>query len=346
LWRFRENSVIVRGDLPVPEPRTALNLVSLVLPAYNEQGNVQRVYDSIRRVLGPSQNIEIIFVDDGSTDDTAQCVRRLRVSDPAVRLVRFVRNFGHQAALFAGLEAARGAAVITLDCDLQHPPELLPGMLEAWRSGALVVQPVRLRTSGVGWFKRFSSGIFYRFINLLSEVPLTSGAADYLLLDRKVVEAVLLFHDRKPFLRGLVAWLGYNPVRFEYDAPPRTAGSSGYTATKMFRLAIQAITGVSSKPLQLSFYLGCFAALCCLLYAAYAVIQFAAGRTIQGWTSVIVTLTFLGAAQLVSIGVLGEYLARIYEQTRGMPRFVIVERDEPAAVDQKTEHVPFRRDPT
>jgi dolichol-phosphate mannosyltransferase len=304
------------------------DFVSLILPAFNEELNIRRVYDSIRHAVGSSEKLEIIFVDDGSSDGTAQCVRELRLQDGAVRLIRFGRNFGHQAALFAGLQAAGGAAVITLDCDLQHPPELLPRMLEAWRSGARVVQMVRLQTDDAGWFKRISSRLFYWFINLLSEVPLTSGAADYQLLDREVVEAILLFRDRQPFLRGLVAWLGFTPVQMEYTAPARTAGVSGYSFAKMARLSVQAITGLSSKPLRFSLYLGCLTALFCLAYSAYAVVQFATGRTVQGWTSVIMTVTFLGAVQLVSVGVLGEYIGRIYEQSRGMPRFVIVESDE------------------
>ena len=325
--------------------RQPADLVSLVLPAYNEEPNIRPIYDSIQRALGAVEHLEIIFVDDGSSDGTAQCVRQLRLEDCSVRLVRFGRNFGHQAALFAGLQAAQGAAVITLDCDLQHPPELIPRMLDAWRSGAKVVQTVRLQTAGASHFKRLSSKCFYVFINLLSEVPLVSGAVDYLLLDRTVVEDVLRFKDRQPFLRGLVAWLGFTPVRFEYVAPPRTAGKSGYSLAKMLRLAVHAITGLSSKPLRFSFYLGCFTALLCLAYIVFAVVQFATGRTIQGWTSVIVMVMFLGAVQLVSVGVLGEYIARIYEQTRGMPRSVVVECDEPAAVNQDIEHAPFGKNP-
>jgi polyisoprenyl-phosphate glycosyltransferase len=325
--------------------RQTTDLVSLILPAYNEESNIRAVYESIQRALQGFQNLEIIFVDDGSSDGTAACVRQLRSEDSSVRLVRFGRNFGHQSALFAGLQAARGSAVITLDCDLQHPPELLPQMLQAWRSGARVVQTVRLQTSGVSWFKRLSSKCFYLFINLLSEVPLVSGAVDYLLLDREVVEEVLRFKDRQPFLRGLVAWLGFTPVRFEYVAPPRTAGKSGYSLAKMLRLAVNAITGLSSKPLRFSLYLGCLTALFCLAYSVFAVVQFAAGRTIQGWTSVIMTVTFLGAVQLVSVGVLGEYIARIFEQTRGMPRFVIVECDEPAAMSEEPEHAAYRKNP-
>jgi dolichol-phosphate mannosyltransferase len=270
-------------------------LVSLVLPAYNEEPNIRPIYDSIQRALGALEHLEIIFVDDGSSDGTAQCVRQLRLEDCSVRLVRFGRNFGHQAALFAGLQAAQGAAVITLDCDLQHPPELIPRMLEAWRSGAV----------------------------------------DYLLLDRTVVEDVLRFKDRQPFLRGLVAWLGFTPVRFEYVAPPRSAGKSSYSLAKKLRRAVHAITGLSSKPLRFSFYLGCFTALVCLAYIVFAVVQFAIGRTIQGWTSVIVMVMFLGAVQLVSVA----------EQTRGMPRSVVVECDEPAAVNQDLEHAPFGKNP-
>ena len=275
--------------------RQPADLVSLVLPAYNEEPNIRPIYDSIQRALGALEHLEIIFVDDGSSDGTAQCVRQLRLEDCSVRLVRFGRNFGHQAALFAGLQAAQGAAVITLDCDLQHPPELIPRMLEAWRSGAV----------------------------------------DYLLLDRTVVEDVLRFKDRQPFLRGLVAWLGFTPVRFEYVAPPRSAGKSSYSLAKKLRRAVHAITGLSSKPLRFSFYLGCFTALVCLAYIVFAVVQFAIGRTIQGWTSVIVMVMFLGAVQLVSVA----------EQTRGMPRSVIVECDEPAAVNQDLEHAPFGKNP-
>jgi dolichol-phosphate mannosyltransferase len=276
---------------------------------------------------GP-EGLEIIFVDDGSTDGTAECVRELRAQSPVVRLIRFGRNFGQQPALMAGLEAARGAAVITLDCDLQHPPELLSRMMEAWRNGAKVVQMVRTRTADAGLFKTLTSKLFYRFVNLISETPVLSGAADYQLLDRAVVDAVLQFRDRYPFLRGLVGWLGFPATRIEYTAPERSAGKSGYTLGKMLRLSLQAVTGLSSKPLRFSFYFGLLTAVFCVIYAIFAVIAMAAGKTVQGWTSVIVIVTFVGAVQLVSIGIVGEYIARVYEQTRGVPRYVIVEGDD------------------
>jgi dolichol-phosphate mannosyltransferase len=308
----------------------AADAVSIVIPAYNEESNVRAIFERIQRCLPPREWLEMIFVDDGSSDGTARCVRELRAESRKVRLVRFGRNFGHQAALLAGLEAARGAAVITLDCDLQHPPELLPQLVRAWRSGAPVVQMVRVQTQGAGLFKRITSHLFYRLVNLLSEAPVVNGAADYRLLDRKVVSALLLFRDRQPFLRGLVAWLGFPSVQLEYAAPPRSGGKSGYSLRKMLRLSAQAVTGLSRAPLRLSLCLGLVAACFCLAFGVYAVAQFARGRTVQGWTSVMVVLTFLGAAQLVSVGVLGEYIGRIFEQTRGMPRFVVVESDEPS----------------
>jgi dolichol-phosphate mannosyltransferase len=303
-------------------------LVSVVIPAYNEEKNVPAVYQAVRSSLAGCEPCEIIFVDDGSTDGTAERVRGLRAQDSCVRLIRFGRNFGQQPALLAGLEAARGAAVITLDCDLQHPPELLPRMIQAWRNGAQVVQMVRMQTAGVGFLKPLTSRLFYRFVNLLSETPVVSGAADYQLLDRVVVDAVLQFRDRYPFLRGLVGWLGFPATRIEYVALQRHTGTSAYTLRKMLRLALQAVMGLSSKPLRLSFYFGLLTAVFCVLYAAFAVVALAAGKAVQGWTSVIVMVTFLGAVQLVSIGIVGEYIARVYEQSRGVPRYVIVEGDE------------------
>jgi len=305
-------------------------MLSIVVPAYNEEPNIVPLYRAIRAALPETLPIEVLFVDDGSTDKTAEQVRNLRASGAPVRLVRFGRNFGNQAALLAGLEAARGRAVITLDCDLQHPPDLLPRLLAAWQRGAKVVQMVRLRTEGTGLFKNLTSALFYRFVNLLSETRIQPGS-DYQLLDRTVVDAVLQFKDRQPFLRGLVSWLGFPAESIEYVAPARRAGKSAFTLRRMLRLSVQAITGLSSKPLRYSFYLGLVTALLCLVYSAYALYALYAGKTVPGWTSLLVVITFLGALQLVSMGIVGEYVARIYEQSRGMPRYVVVEQDEALA---------------
>jgi glycosyltransferase involved in cell wall biosynthesis len=303
-------------------------LISVVVPAFNEERNIPRMYQAVRDALA-GENYELIFVDDGSRDASAERIRELRAADPAVRLLRFGRNFGQQAALTAGMEAARGAAVITLDCDLQHPPDLLPKMLAAWRQGSRVVQMIRMGTVGGGWFKDVTSRLFYLFINLVSETPVVPRAGEYQLLDREVVVNLLRFRDRQPFLRGLVSWLGYESTRLEYTPNLRTEGHSAYNGRRMLRLSVQAITGLSSKPLRAAFYVGMVTAIFCLIYAAFAVGALVEGETLPGWTSVIVAVTFLGAVQLVSVGILGEYIGRIYEQTRGIPRYVIVERDDP-----------------
>lgn len=307
-------------------------LISVVVPAFNEEPNIPKIHQAIRAAMA-GENYELIFVDDGSSDGTAARIRELRDADSSVRMVRFGRNFGHQAALVAGLEAARGAAVITLDCDLQHPPELLPKMLVAWRQGARVVQMVRVGSAGGGRLKDLSSRLFYRFINLVSETPVVPGAADFQLLDRAVVQDLLRFRDRQPFLRGLVSWLGFESARIDYTPRPRVDGSSKYGKRRMLRLSLHALTGLSSKPLRASFYVGLAAAVFCLIYGVFAVAALAEGKTLPGWTSVVVLVAFLGAVQLVSVGILGEYIGRIYEQTRGTPRYVVVEHDEPPEAD-------------
>jgi polyisoprenyl-phosphate glycosyltransferase len=321
----RPASLLMNSYVPVENSGRP---VSLVIPAYNEERNVAAVFEAIKLALPGPEVCEIIFVDDGSMDATAERVRNLRAQDSLVRLIRFGRNFGQQSALLAGLEAARGAAVITLDCDLQHPPELLPQMVQAWRNGAKVVQMVRTQTAGVGFLKTLTSRVFYKFVNMMSETQVVSGAADYQLLDRVVIDAVLQFKDRYPFIRGLVGWLGFPATRIEYVAPERHIGTTGYTLRKMLRLSLQAVMGLSSKPLRFSFYFGLLTAAFCVLYAIYALLVLAAGKVVQGWTSVIVMVTFLGAIQLVSIGIVGEYLARVFDQSRGTPRYVIVEADE------------------
>jgi glycosyltransferase involved in cell wall biosynthesis len=304
-------------------------LISVVVPAFNEEPNIPRIYQAVRAAM-VTENFELILVDDGSSDGTASRIRALCAADPAVRMIRFGRNFGHQAALAAGLEAARGAAVITLDCDLQHPPELLPKMLAAWRGGTRIVQMVRAGSEGEGWFKDLTSRLFYRIINLVSETPVVPGAADFQLLDREVVRDLLRFRDREPFLRGLVSWLGFDSLRMVYTPRARTDGRSKYGRRRMLHLSVQAVTGLSSKPLRASFYVGLVTAVFCLIYSAFAVAALVEGKTLPGWTSLIVAVTFLGAVQLVSVGVLGEYIGRIYEQTRGTPRYVVVERAGPA----------------
>jgi len=298
-------------------------LISIVLPAHNEEDNIIRIYSELRAEL-PDQPTEIIFVDDGSRDATAERVQTLQASDPLVRLVRFSRNFGNQAALLAGIRVAKGAAVVTMDCDLQHPPKLLPRMVQVWREGSPVVQMVRRENEGARLLKKLTSSMFYRVMATMSDSPVMPGS-DFQLLDRKVVDALFSFKDRRPFLRGMVSYLGFPSRQLHFVAPRRQAGASSFSWLRLWALSLDAVTGLSRKPLRLALYLGLCISGLCFCYSVVIVTAFMQGRTVPGWPSLIMTLLFLGAVQLLSIGILGEYIGRIYDQTRQVPPFVVME---------------------
>jgi len=298
--------------------------LSVVVPAHNEEANIAAIHAAVASAASDIDvNLEMIFVDDGSRDATSDCISKLAAADGRVKSLAFTRNFGHQAALLAGLRAATGDAVITMDCDLQHPPRLIPEMVRAWRAGNGVVQMVRDETVDAGPAKRFMSRNFYRLMNLLSDTPITAGAADFQLLDRAAVDALLRLGDHRPFLRGMVSWLGFRTVSLHYTADARTGGATSYTWRRMISMAVDAITAFSVKPLRIAFYIGCLSAILSLLYLLYIFKELLAGHTIEGWTSLMVVLLFLGASQLVTLGIIGEYVGRIYDQTRGRPRYVV-----------------------
>jgi glycosyltransferase involved in cell wall biosynthesis len=307
-------------------------LVSIVVAAYNEAENVCALYKEIRRHLAAEGNpIEIIFVDDGSTDDTVGRVLGLRQQDSSVRVVRLSRNFGNQAAFLAGIQAARGAAIITMDCDLQHPPSLLPQMLAAWRSGAGVVQMERRENAGGSWLQRASSRLFHRALQLLTDIPLPVGLGDFRLLDRRAANLMLRFAVSRPFYRGMPNWLGLPNQTLSYDAGPRHAGRAPLGFLKRIELSLDAITALSVRPLRLAFFLGACAIAICLFYAAVTLAAYWVGYTVPGYPTLIFAIVFLGAIQLLTIGILGEYLGRIHEQSRCLPPFVLLDDFEDGA---------------
>jgi len=303
--------------------------VSLVVTVFNERENVRELHRRVGAVFAglPDYDFELIFVEDGSTDGTAEAVAEIIQECPHTRLLRLSRNFGHQICLRAGIDHAAGEAIITMDGDLQHPPETIPRFLEAWRSGHDVVCG-RRRTSGqTGWFKRAASRGFYWLINRIGRVQLQPGGGDFRLLDRRVVEALSGFPERAPFVRGLVAWMGFQHAVIEYDEDPRRRGKPAYNTTRLLRLAVGAITSFSALPLRLSAYLGFITAFLALAYAAWAVWQRLFTDTLPpGWASVLTAVLFLGGVQLISIGVLGEYLYRVYEETKGRPLYLVMDK--------------------
>ena len=300
--------------------------LSLVIPTFNEEGNVQRLYEQIKVVLAQLHidAYEVIFIDDGSSDASLQRIEELRSQDARVHYLQFSRNFGHQHALKAGLDYARGAAVISLDADLQHPPALIADMVQLWRNGAEVVYTRRQDKQNVSFFKKISAKAFYWLANHLSEVPIQEGTADFRLLDRKVVSAIKSFKESHLFLRGLIPTLGFKQVALDYEPAARFSGQSKYSLSKMFHFAINGITSSSAKPLYFSIYLGLFFAFLAFVYGCYAIyIAVFTNAAITGWTSLIASVLFIGGIQMILIGIVGIYLGKLFVQSKQRPTYII-----------------------
>ncbi|MEW4527098.1 glycosyltransferase family 2 protein [Maioricimonas sp. JC845] len=303
--------------------------LSIVVPVFNEEGNVRPMYHAIReQMAGLDMDFELVFVDDGSSDNSLAILRELHSEYDEVRVISFSRNFGHQSAVSAGIEAASGKAVICMDADLQHPPSMIPQMVEQWRAGYQVVYTIREdSTNDIGLLKRWFSSGFYRFINWISETPVIPGAADFRLMDRSVVDVLVAMPERSRFLRGMVGWLGFNQIGIRYQAASRHSGQSKYSLRKMIQLAMNGIASFSAVPLRLSGYLGVLAASAWIPYGLWAVyLRLFTDQAVPGWTSLLVMVLFLGGVQLIALGILGEYVSRIYTEVKGRPLYIAQQR--------------------
>ena len=310
------------ADGPIDGPHRTL--VSIVLPAHNEEAALPLVVAAILDATS-GHNVELIVLDDGSTDGTWAQIERLANGHPGVRGLRFTRNFGHQAAILAGLLSAGGDAVIVMDADGQHPPALIPVLLERWREGYPVVQAVRTAASERG-LKGFFSRTFYQVLHTLSGVDVPAGSADFRLLSRPVVDTVLRSAGHLLFLRGLVPYLGYDTAYIPFTAPPRIAGNTSYTWRKMARLSIDGLLSFSVVPLRAAIAVGVTVSLASFLYLVYiVVIWLTASGVVPGWASTVGLLSLLGGIQLLTLGVVGEYLGRLFLSSLNRPTFVIRE---------------------
>lgn len=297
--------------------------ISIVVPVFNEQENIRYFYQEVRKYIDPlGYPFEIIFVDDGSNDDTARILGQLTQQDARVRAILLARNFGHQVALTCGLDYAKGDAVITMDGDLQHPPELLPVLLRKWEEGFEVVQTIRVDTQGASLLKRYTSRLFYRLINAMSNIHVTEGGSDFRLLDRKVVDTFQRFKERARFIRGLVGDLGYRQTYVEFIAPERHAGKSKFSLNKMVTFALDGITSFSRMPLRFAFYLGILMGLMSFALTLDVVYtKVFTTEAIPGWATIAVSVLLLGGLQLAGIGIIGEYIGRIFEEVKQRPLY-------------------------
>lgn len=301
--------------------------LSIVLPLFNEVENLNALYEVLKPVVDDLSNgsYEILFVDDGSRDGSFDLVKALHLKNSKVKGISFARNFGHQTALLAGLQQAKGDLVVTMDADLQHPPEVIKVLYQKYQEGFDIVNTRRLDVEGVSWFKKVSSKYYYIFLNYLSDIPIEPAAADFRLMNRKAVEAYLSLPERSRFTRGLISWMGFRQAIVDYKAHARFAGQSKYSLIKMLRFGLDGIVSFSSRPLRLSFYVGLIAFILGAIYAGFAIIQFFQGKNVPGWTSIQVTLLIIGGTLLLSMGIIGEYVARIFNEVKRRPHYFIKE---------------------
>lgn len=299
--------------------------VSLVVPLFNEEKTLGVFYDAIRREPGlRAYTVDIVFINDGSTDCTAEFARAIALADSHVMLINFSRNFGKEAALFAGLEYATGDAVIPMDVDLQDPVEVIPQLLAEWQKGADVVLAKRRDRSSDGYLKRHSASMFYHLLNRIAYTHIEENVGDFRLMDRKVVDVIKALPEQQLFMKGVLSWAGFTVAIVEYDRAPRTAGQSKFNAWKLWNLALDGITSFSTLPLRLWSYIGGCISLMALVYAGYLVVdKVLFGNAVPGYPSLMTAILLLGGVQLIGIGILGEYVGRIYMEAKHRPRYVV-----------------------
>ena len=301
---------------------------SLIIPIYNEEETIPELYRRVSAVMDSlDDSVELILINDGSRDRSLNLMRELQERDARVCYISFARNFGHQAAVTAGLNFARGQVIVVLDADLQDPPELIPKMIESWQAGYHVVYAQRTKRKKESWFKRLTAYVFYRLLRRLADVDIPADTGDFCLMDRQVVDVLNSMPERNRYIRGLRAWIGFRQTAVKFERDPRFAGEVKYTFKKSLALAVNSLVSFSKIPLRISTYLGLFSALIALLMALlvlYWRLQ-QPDSPVTGLATILIAVFFLGSVQLISIGILGEYIGRIYEEVKGRPAYTIAE---------------------
>ena len=304
-----------------------MKMISIIIPMYCEEEVVEECYKRFTNMLEKLENYEyeIIFIDDGSKDRTLELLEEIAQKDKKIKIISFSRNFGHQAAVTAGLKEVAGDAVVIIDADMQDPPELIPDMLKLWEDGNEVIYGKRKTRKGESAFKLLSAKMFYRTLNALSNVEIPNDTGDFRLVDRKVVDVINSMPEHNKFLRGLFSWVGFEQKAYEYERQERYAGKTKYPLKKMVKLASDGIIGFSTKPLKIVAGLGTIAIIISILILIYAILSFVFkwNSLTPGWTSIMVTVTFFSGTILISLWMMGEYIARIYDESKNRPQYII-----------------------
>ena len=300
--------------------------VSVIIPVYNEEGCLANTEKRVLHVLEGYSDYEIIFIDDGSEDNTLAILKKFHSENPKINFLSFSRNFGHQNALRAGTKHATGDCIISLDGDLQHPPELITDLVNKWNDGYDIVYTIRKEVTKTPFFKRVTTRLFYKIMNLISDINFEQGEADFRLLDKNAAAELNNLNENAIFFRGMIKWLGFNQTGIEYIPDDRIWGKTKYSRKKMFALAISGITSFSVKPLRISTLIGISIAFLSMIYGIYALyIKLFTNTSIEGWTSVFFMVAFIGGVQLIMIGILGEYIGNIFLESKKRPNYIIKE---------------------
>ena len=311
---------------------------TVIAPIFNELENIPELYHRVKDVMDRTgEPWELILVDDGSTDGSTELIRKLAENNPRVRPIIFARNFGHQIAVTAGIDYSQGDAVIIIDADLQDPPEVILDLIAKWDEGYEVVYAVREEREGETWFKRTTAALFYRLIYRITDVKIPLDTGDFRLIDRKVVHVMQQMREKHRFLRGMSAWVGFRQVGVTYKRQPRYAGETKYPFKKMFKLALNAITGFSYFPLQLATYIGFITAgLSVVAIPVVAILRLITGTALLGQATTLIVVLFFFFFQLISLGIIGEYLGRIYDEAKNRPLYIVAEGPEMPANENKS----------
>lgn len=300
-------------------------ILSIIAPMFNEESNIDHFFQTLMPVLHSLEvNYEVICVNDGSTDGTLDKLLEYYQNNSQIKIINFSRNFGKEIALTAGLNYAQGKAVIPIDSDLQHPPALIRDMVAKWREGYDIVYACRKKRVGESWVKRLAANSFYRFVNFISDTPIPNDTGDFRLFDQKVVKALNKIPERTRFMKGLYAWVGFKQIGLEFDSQPRHSGNSKWNYWKLWNFALDGITLFSTAPLKLWSYIGMIISLFSFIYGSYIILKtIILGRDFPGYASIMVVILFLGGLQLISLGVIGEYLGRVYAESKHRPLYIV-----------------------